>query len=100
MTNPVTSDSNTAGTVIALHCSLGSGKQWARLTEGFADKHRVIAPDISGYGNNVGTFELPTTLTEEVDLLLRDPLRDAVGPIHLVGHSYGGALAFKIATRR
>jgi pimeloyl-ACP methyl ester carboxylesterase len=98
MTNSVTFDSDTAGTVIALHCSLASGNQWARLTEALADKHRVIAPDISGYGNNAGPFELPTTLTEEVDLLLRDGLRDAVGPIHLVGHSYGGALAFKIAT--
>ena len=40
---------------------------------------------------------LPTTLAEEVDLL-SDRLGEAVGPIHLVGHSYGGALAFKIAT--
>jgi pimeloyl-ACP methyl ester carboxylesterase len=83
--------------VIALHCSLSSGRQWAKLTEELASKHQVITPDISGYGNNVGTFLLPTTLAGEVDLL-SDRLGEAVGPIHLVGHSYGGALAFKIAT--
>jgi pimeloyl-ACP methyl ester carboxylesterase len=89
--------SNTTSTVIALHCSLGSGNQWARLAEELAARHLVITPDISGYGNNAGAFDLPTTLSREVDLL-EDRLREAVGPIHLVGHSYGGALAFKIAT--
>jgi pimeloyl-ACP methyl ester carboxylesterase len=99
MTNPVQapSDSNATSTVIALHCSLGSGHQWAGLAEELAGKHMVIAPDISGYGNNAGPFELPTTLAEELRLL-NDRLCEAVGPIHLVGHSYGGALAFKIAT--
>jgi pimeloyl-ACP methyl ester carboxylesterase len=92
------SDSSIASSVVALHCSLGSGHQWARLAEELASKHQVIAPDISGYGNNdVGRFLLPTTMAEEVDLL-SDRLGEAIGPIHLVGHSYGGALAFKIAT--
>jgi pimeloyl-ACP methyl ester carboxylesterase len=90
-------DSSITSSVIALHCSLSSGRQWAKLTEELASKHQVIAPDISGYGNNVGSFLLPTTLAEELDLL-SDRLGEAVGPIHLVGHSYGGALAFKIAT--
>lgn len=92
-----TARSNATSTVIALHCSLSSGNQWARLTEELAGKYVVITPDISGYGNNAGPFELPTTLSEEIDLL-SDRLREAVGPLHLVGHSYGGALAFKIAT--
>jgi pimeloyl-ACP methyl ester carboxylesterase len=89
--------SNATSTVIALHCSLGSGRQWAHLAETLAGRHLVIAPDISGYGDNVGPFELPTTLSEELDLL-SPRLKEAVGPIHVVGHSYGGALAFKIAT--
>ena len=91
------SGSSIASSVIALHCSLSSGHQWGRLAEELASKHQVITPDISGYGNNAGSFDLPTTLSEEIDLL-SDCLREAVGPIHLVGHSYGGALAFKIAT--
>ena len=37
------------------------------------------------------------TLAQEVQAL-REHLREANGPIHLVGHSYGGAIAFKIAT--
>jgi pimeloyl-ACP methyl ester carboxylesterase len=92
------SESCIASSVIALHCSLGSGHQWGRLAEELASRHQVITPDISGYGNNdVGRFLLPTTMAEELDLL-SDRLGEAIGPIHLVGHSYGGALAFKIAT--
>jgi pimeloyl-ACP methyl ester carboxylesterase len=89
--------STITSSVIALHCSLSSGHQWARLAEELAGKHQVITPDISGYGDNAWRSVLPTTLAEEVDLL-SDRLGEAIGPIHLVGHSYGGALAFKIAT--
>jgi pimeloyl-ACP methyl ester carboxylesterase len=91
------SKSSIASSVIALHCSLSSGQQWDRLAEELAGKHQVITPDISGYGDNAGPLLLPTTLAEEIDLL-SDRLGEAIGPIHLVGHSYGGALAFKIAT--
>jgi pimeloyl-ACP methyl ester carboxylesterase len=91
-------ESGFTSSVIALHCSLSSGHQWSRLAEELTGKHQVITPDISGYGNNdVGRFLPPTTMAEEVDLL-SDRLGEAKGPIHLVGHSYGGALAFKIAT--
>ena len=83
--------------VIALHCSLGSGRQWSRLAEALGDSYQVIAPDLSGYGSNFGRPLLPMTLADEV-AQLGDQIDRATGPIHLVGHSYGGAVAFKIAT--
>jgi pimeloyl-ACP methyl ester carboxylesterase len=83
--------------VIALHCSLGSGRQWTRLAEELGENYRVIAPDISGYGSNFVGSLLPTTLADEI-VQLGDQIDRATGPIHLVGHSYGGAVAFKMAT--
>jgi pimeloyl-ACP methyl ester carboxylesterase len=80
-----------------LHCSLGSGRQWTRLAEALGDGYRMIAPDISGYGSNTANPILPLTLAEEV-ALLGNHIDQSSGPIHLVGHSYGGAVAFKIAT--
>jgi thioesterase domain-containing protein len=88
---------NRKGCVIALHCSLGSGRQWARLTEELGPSYQVLAPDISGYGSRLGWTDPPMTLAEEV-AHLAEPINRAEGPIHLVGHSYGGAIAFKIAT--
>jgi pimeloyl-ACP methyl ester carboxylesterase len=87
----------TASSVIALHSSLGSGRQWASLAAELGRDHQVIAPDLSGYGGNTGPAMLPTTLSKEVELL-GARLDEATGPIHLIGHSYGGAVAFKIAT--
>jgi pimeloyl-ACP methyl ester carboxylesterase len=84
-------------TVMALHCSLGSGRQWSKLADELGRRHQFIAPDISGYGTNTCALDLPLTLAEEVRCV-SDHLNDAAGPIHLVGHSYGGAIAFKIAT--
>jgi len=83
--------------VVALHCSLGSGRQWKTLADELGRNHRFFAPDISGYGANACVLDLPLTLAEEVRCL-SGTLNDAEGPIHLVGHSYGGAIAFKIAT--
>ena len=56
-----------------------------------------MAPDISGYGSSAGPADLPMTLAEEV-AHLGAAIDRCEGPIHLVGHSYGGAIAFKIAT--
>jgi pimeloyl-ACP methyl ester carboxylesterase len=83
--------------VVALHCSLSSGLQWARLAETLGDKFQFIAPDISGYGHAGPSIDPPATLAHEIELI-NDRLGEAVGPIHLVGHSYGGAIAFETAT--
>ena len=83
--------------VVALHCSLGSGRQWKALADDLGPSHRFFAPDISGYGANGCALDLPLTLAEEIRAI-SGTLNDAEGPIHLVGHSYGGAIAFKIAT--
>ena len=83
--------------VVALHCSLGSGRQWKTLADELGREHPFFAPDISGYGANGCALDLPLTLAEEVRAL-SGTLNDARGPIHLIGHSYGGAIAFRIAT--
>ena len=50
---------NQQSCVIALHCSLGSGRQWAKLTETLGSEYQVIAPDIAGYGGPLGSADLP-----------------------------------------
>ena len=84
-------------TVIALHCSLGSGRQWKQLAEALGGGYRLIAPDLSGYGRHMSRPIMPVTLADEA-ALLGEQLDGVDGPIHLVGHSYGGAVAFKMAT--
>jgi pimeloyl-ACP methyl ester carboxylesterase len=86
-----------AGCVMAIHCSLGSSRQWSKLRQHLGFHYQWIAPDLVGYGSNPRPSCLPTTLDEEV-AALEPQLCRAKGPLHLVGHSYGGAVAFRIAT--
>jgi pimeloyl-ACP methyl ester carboxylesterase len=83
--------------VVALHSSLSSGRQWTRLGEALGDAYRLMAPDLSGYGRHLARPIMPVKLADEV-ALLAEQLWEADGPIHLVGHSYGGAVAFRMAT--
>ncbi|WP_375785853.1 alpha/beta fold hydrolase [Bradyrhizobium sp. Pha-3] len=85
-----------AASVVALHCSLGSGRQWTKLA-GALSGRPFMAPDISGYGVAACGRDWPRTLDGEIARL--EPwLANATGPLHLVGHSYGGAIAFRLAT--
>jgi len=52
--------------VVALHCSLGSGRQWKTLADELGRSHPFFAPDISGYGTNACALDLPLTLAEEI----------------------------------
>jgi pimeloyl-ACP methyl ester carboxylesterase len=83
--------------VIALHCSLSSRRQWNPLIAAIGANHQTVAPDISGYGSAVRWLPTTMTLADEV-LLLRAQLAEASGPVHLIGHSYGAAVAFEMAT--
>ncbi|HET7806452.1 MAG TPA: alpha/beta hydrolase [Pseudolabrys sp.] len=85
--------------VVLLHCTAGSGRQWAGMVEALRPDFRAIAPDLCGYGGTAhwpgnGTFNLAV----EADLVAA--LLDMLGkPAHIVGHSYGGAVALQFASR-
>jgi pimeloyl-ACP methyl ester carboxylesterase len=87
-----------AGTsVICLHSSLSSGRQWRMLQRRLAGRYRVLAPDLYGAGDSPSwRGERDLSLADEVDLL--EPVFAAAGEsFHLVGHSYGGAVAARAA---
>jgi hypothetical protein len=47
---------------VALHCSLSSGRQWQPLIAALGHRHRMVAPDISGYGDAPLPMHEPATL--------------------------------------
>ncbi|HYD59540.1 MAG TPA: alpha/beta fold hydrolase [Noviherbaspirillum sp.] len=86
--------------VVLLHSSMGSKKQWRSLIERLRAKYRVIAIDLYGYGETA--FPAQTghfSLNDEVELV-RAALADVLAPweaFHLIGHSYGGGVALRLA---
>lgn len=86
--------------VVLLHSSANSNEQWKSAFESWADQFHVIAPDLLGYG---GTDPWPgrgtLALADEV-ALVDATVSHLHKPIHLIGHSYGGAVALRMVLQQ
>ena len=86
----------TQPSVICLHASGGSGAQWRILADALRPAFRVLTPDLHGHG------EAPAWGGARRDIVAADAARIAAmaanlgGDVHLVGHSYGGAIALRV----
>ena len=86
--------------VIALHCSGSSGRQWDSLVSAMGDHYCVIAPDLYGDGTQrPWPGERPFRISDEAAPII-DIIDRQNGAVHLVGHSYGGAVALRAALAR
>jgi pimeloyl-ACP methyl ester carboxylesterase len=84
-------------TVIALHCSGAGGSQWRRLGEALAPDHELITPEHYGCAST-GPWPGDRAFTLADEAAQTIALIDRAGrPVHLVGHSYGGAVALHVA---
>ncbi len=104
---PTRLSARTQGTgdlVVCLHSSAGTHAQWQGLANTLARHWQVLLPDLHGHGSSP---QFPDTLMNalQADAQAVTDLMDAAQPqidqrgVHLVGHSYGGALALQIALR-
>jgi pimeloyl-ACP methyl ester carboxylesterase len=83
--------------VVCLHSSASSSALWRPLMDRLASRFHTLAADLYGSGQSPAwPAERPLCLADEVALLA--PVFAAAGPrFHLVGHSYGGAVALMAA---
>ncbi len=87
----------TGDPVICLHASASSSAQWRPLIDRLAGRFRAIAVDLYGAGRSPAwPGDRPLSLADEVALI--EPILAVTGRrFHLIGHSYGGAVALKLA---
>lgn len=84
-------------TVVLLHSSGSSLKQWDALVSLLQSRFRLQSVDFHGHGATP-TWPGESALRLEDDAALVAPLLAAApGGAHLLGHSYGGAVALKLA---
>jgi pimeloyl-ACP methyl ester carboxylesterase len=86
--------------VVCLHASASNSRQWQPLADALAPRFRVLAADSYGSGQSPAwKAKRPLTLRDEV-ALLEPVFARAGGPVTLVAHSYGAAVALIAALER
>src|SRR4051794_8606958 len=93
------SDTGSGAAVILVHSSASGLRQWWRLSETLAGSYRVIAVNLFGYGKTTPWPGVrPLSAADQAELVAA-AVALATGPVALVGHSLGAAIALEAAAR-
>ncbi len=84
-------------TVLLLHGSASALAFWRQTAQVLQPLHRVVAPDLIGYGRSPAwPADVPYGIEAEIHAL-QSLLPCCAAKYHLVGHSYGGVVALMLA---
>jgi len=78
--------------VVCIHGSASTGGQWRLFRQALRGRCRVFTPDLVGYGSRRFRADGRFSMREEADAII-EQIGDITEPFHLIGHSYGGAVA-------
>lgn len=81
--------------LLAIHGLTGHGKRWQPLATQHLAEITVAAPDLIGHGRS--SWAAPWTIDANVAALAALLEHQAEGPVLVVGHSFGGAVALHLA---
>jgi lipase len=84
--------------VLAIHGLTGHGQRWQTLATRHLPEVAIAAPDLIGHGRS--SWAAPWTLDSNVAALADLLAADTEGPVVVVGHSFGGAVALNLAATR
>ena len=85
--------------VILVHSSVSGARQWRRLVDVLQTGFRVRAVNLYGYGATPPWSGARLQSLDDQADLIDAAIPDDADEIHLVGHSFGGAVAMKAAAR-
>ena len=96
---PFIREAGSGPAVVCLHSNASSSSQWRGLMDSLSSRFRVLAPDCYGAGKSADwSSDQTISLDDEVDFI--EPMLSAAGePFFLVAHSYGAAVALKVALK-
>lgn len=81
--------------ILALHGLTGHGRRWQSMAENQLPQARWISPDLRGHGRS--TFAPPWNIESHIASLESTLDEHAAGPVLIVAHSFGAALALHLA---
>ena len=80
--------------VLMIHGLTGHGRRWHTLANEHLSEFTVLAPDLLGHGRS--SWSAPWTIDANVAALASLIEAEAEGPVVVVGHSFGGAVALHL----
>lgn len=86
-------------TVVLVHSSVAGARQWRRLMSDLEDRFHLIAVNLFGYGRTPAWGGQTSQTFDDQAGLVEAALPDTHGSFSLVGHSFGGSVAMKAASR-
>ena len=88
--------------VLLLHATLASTREMRPLAKRLASRFRVFSIDRRGSGQSRmhETVHGAVDVADHVDDLVELIASEGLGPVAVVGHSYGGCLALELAARQ
>ncbi len=92
-------ESGDGPTVVLVPGSCSTGAAWRPVISRWGGGFRCVTTSLLGYG---GTAERRTALDADISheaATLEAVIRRAGGPVHLVGHSFGGLVSLAVALR-
>jgi len=92
-------ESGSGPTVVLVPGSCSTGAAWRPIMSNWKGRFRCVTTSLLGYGGTAErrTADDPTIAHEAA--AMEAVVRRAGGPVHLVGHSFGGLVSVAVATR-
>ncbi len=86
-------------TIVMVPGSCSTGAAWHKVVSRLSDRFRCVTTSLLGYGETLERRTIEdSSISHEVEALA-SVVRKACGPVHLVGHSFGGLVAIALAIR-
>jgi pimeloyl-ACP methyl ester carboxylesterase len=90
-------------TLVLVPGSCSTGAAWRPVIAEWHDRYRCVTTSLLGYGRTAERRTLTTAdMAHEADMLeavVRRAAATVDGPVHLIGHSFGGTTALAVALR-
>ena len=101
MTEIVFREAGSGAPVLLLHGVPGSARDWDGVADRLRDRHRVLAPDLLGFGASSRPRTLRELWADRQAEALAAALDDlGARPAVVAGHDFGGPVALHLARRR
>ena len=93
-------ESGAGPTVVLVPGSCSTGAAWRPVLSQLGDGLRCVTTSLLGYGGTADRRTLRDADISREAEIVEAVVRRAAAPVHLVGHSFGGAAALAVALRR